>query len=136
MLLHCIQNMKSFQLTGFGDSITFLNGGELTKYLKGLGQGSRGEPSSWIQLSSVIVNVLRGLDCGVMIDDPITGNVIHTVGLMFVDDTDLYCWEESLKTGEELFEKIQEETNTWGNLLIATGGCLKPEKVLLVPIQL
>ena len=44
---------------------------------------------------------------------------------MSVDNTDLYCWEESLKTGAELFEKIQEETHAYGNLLIATGGCLK-----------
>merc|ERR1712127_606712 len=47
---------------------------------------------------------------------------------MFVDDTDLYCWAESLKTGEELFEQIQEETYAWRSLLIATGGWLKPEK--------
>ena len=60
--------------------------------------------------------------------DPITRNVMHTVGSRFIDDTDLYCWEDSLKTGEELFKKIQEETHAWGNLLIATGGCLKPER--------
>ena len=52
------------------------------------------------------MSVLQGLDCGAMIADPIIGDVIHTVGSMFVDDTDLYCWEESLKTGEEQFEKI------------------------------
>ena len=63
-----------------------------------------------------------------MIANPITGDVIHTVGSMFVDNTHLYCWEELLKTGEELFEKIQEETNAWGNLLITTGRCIKPEK--------
>ena len=59
VLLHCMQNMKLFQRTGFGNSTTFLDGGVLTKYLMGLGQGSRGAPPSWIQLSSVIVNVLR-----------------------------------------------------------------------------
>ena len=58
-----------------------------------------------------------------MLVDPITRNVIRTVGSMFVDHTDLYCWEDSLKTGE-LSKKIQEETN----LLIVTGGCLKPER--------
>ena len=128
IFLHCMQNMKLFQRAGFGNSTTFLDGGGLTKYLIGLGQGSRGAPPSWIQLSSVIVNVLRGLDCGAMIADPITGGMIHTVGSMFVDDTDLNYWQESLKLGEELFEKIQEETNAWGNLLIATGGCLKLDK--------
>ena len=62
-----------------------------------------------------------------MIADPIPGDVVHTVGLRFVDDTDLYCREESPKTGKELLEKIREEAYAWGNLLIATGGCLKPE---------
>ena len=111
VLLACMQNMRLFQRTGFGNSTTFLDGAQLLKYLMGLGQGSRGAPPSWIQLSSVIVNVLQGLNCGAKIADPITGDVIHTVGSMFMDDTYLYCWEESLKTGEELLGKIQDETN-------------------------
>ena len=44
-----------------------------------------------------------------------------------MDDTYIYCWEESLKMGEELFKELQEETHAWGNLLITTGGCLKRE---------
>jgi hypothetical protein len=47
---------------------------------------------------------------------------------MFVDDSDLYCWVESMQSAEELYETIQEETKMWGDLLLATGGCLKPEK--------
>ena len=62
-----------------------------------------------------------------MVVDPITRNMIHTVGSIFLNNTDLYCWEDSLKTGEVLSEKIQEGTHAWGNLLIATGGCLKPK---------
>ena len=96
VLLHCMQNMILFQRTGLGDSITFLDGGKLSKYIMGLGQGSRGAPPSWIQLSSAIVNVLQGLDYGAMIADPITGDVVHPVGSTFADNTDLYCWEESL----------------------------------------
>ena len=46
VLLHCMQNMRLFQRTGFGDSTTFLDGGRLLKYLMGLGQGSRGAPPS------------------------------------------------------------------------------------------
>ena len=46
VLLHCMQNMKLFHRTGFGDPTTFLDGGGLTKYLMGLGQGSRGAPPS------------------------------------------------------------------------------------------
>ena len=110
VMLSCLQTMRLFQRTGFGDSTTFLDGGNLDEYLIGLGQGSRGAPASWVQISSMIVMILRSLNYGAKIIDPITRSVIHTVGSMFVDDTDLYCWADSLKTGDELFEQIQEET--------------------------
>jgi hypothetical protein len=37
---------------------------------------------------------------------------------------------DSLVTDRDLFEKIQEEIQAWGNLLIETGGCLKSEQCL------
>ena len=79
-------------------------------------------------MSSVIVNILRKLGNGARMLDPITRKLIHSVGAMFVDDTDLYCWVESMRSAEELYETIQEETKMWSELLLATGGCLKPEK--------
>ena len=30
-----------------------------------------------------------------MIQDPITAEIIHTMGALFVDDTDLYTWREN-----------------------------------------
>ena len=127
-LLACLQTMRFFQRTGFSDPVTFLDGGHLSKYLIELGQGSRGTPLFRIQLSSVTVNVLISLDHGSMIINPLTRNIVHTVGYMFVDSTDLYCWEESLKMGEALFTEIQEGTNAWRDLLITARGCLKPEQ--------
>ena len=101
------------------------------KYLMGLGQDSRCATSSCVQLSSVIVNVLRGPDSGAMIVDPIT-------------------WERD--THSRIYIGLQHRhvvlgrfTENWGravckntgknaldNLLIATVGCLNPE-ILLVP---
>ena len=75
----------------------------------GLGQGSRGAPLSWICLSSVIVNILRKLKHGAHILDPMTKSLIHSVGAMFVDDSDLYCWVESMPSAEDLYETIQTE---------------------------
>ena len=86
------------------------------KYLMGLGHGSRGAPPSWIQLSSVIVNVLQGLDYTVMIADPLTGDVIHTVGSMFMDDPDLYCWDNSLKTGKRNCSRRSRRKQMCGEL--------------------
>ena len=65
---------------------------------------------------------------GCVIFDPINGALIHSVGAMFVDDSDLYCWIESMESAEEMYEQIQKKTKAWGHLLMATGGCLKPEK--------
>ena len=61
------------------------------------------------------MNVLRGLDCGAMIVGPITGDVICTVGSMFVDDTDLYCWEESLKNGRPTVRENPRGNTCLGN---------------------
>ncbi len=63
-------------------------------YMMGLGQGNRAAPPSWIQLSAVLVNVYKQLNLGSMITDPITAKIIHTMGTLFVDGTDLYTWLE------------------------------------------
>ena len=47
---------------------------------------------------------------------------------MFIDDANLYCWHEPLFDANDLFAQLQLETLLWGELLIATGGALKPEK--------
>ena len=82
-------------------------------YFMGLGQGSRGSPPSWVCLSSVIVNIPTKLKYGARMllrsNDWIT--YPHTVGAMFVDDSDLYYWVESMQSVEDLYETTQEETN-------------------------
>jgi hypothetical protein len=85
--LVCLQTMKFFQRTGFGESKTFFGGSFYFPYIMGLGQGNRAAPPSWVQLSSVLVNMYTQLNLGSMIKDPITAEVIHTMGAIFVDDT-------------------------------------------------
>lgn len=126
--LFVLQSMRFYQRTGFGDSETFFGGNRLLKLFQGLGQGNRAAPPSWIMLSSVLVNVFRGLDYGAKICDPITRAIIHSMGALFVDDTDLYKWGERLMSSEDVWEELQHETTVWGQLLIATGGAFKPEK--------
>jgi hypothetical protein len=58
--------------------------------MMGLGQGNRAAPPSWIQLSAVLVIIFKQLKLGAVIQDPITAALIHTMGALFVDDTDLY----------------------------------------------
>jgi hypothetical protein len=44
--LICLQTMKFFQRTGFGESKTFFGGADYRPYMMGLGQGNRAAPPS------------------------------------------------------------------------------------------
>ncbi len=126
--LICLQTMKIFQRTGFGKSKTFFGGLFNFPYMMGLGQGNRAAPPSWIQLSAVLVNIFKQLNLGSMIQDPITVETIHTMGALFVDNTDLYTWRENTLDPGEVGSQAQLELEHWSCLLNATGGALRPEK--------
>ncbi len=126
--LVCLQTMKFFQRTGFGESKTFFGGKSYFSYMMGLRQGNRAAPPSWIQLSAVLVTIFKQLKLGAMIQDPISAELIHTMGALLVDDTDLYTWKEHIMDPGELWFQTQIELEKWSCLLNATGGALKPEK--------
>ncbi len=126
--LICLQTMKFFQKTGFGKSKTFFGSPCYYPCMMGLGQGNRAAPPSWIQLSAVLVNVFKQLNLGALIQDPITAKLIHSMGALFVDDTDLYTWREGILDPGELWCQAQLELKHWSCLLNKIGGALKPEK--------
>ena len=97
--------------------------------MMGLGQGNRAAPPSWIQLSAVLVNVFKQLELGALVVDPITQELIHSMGTLFVDDTDLYTWKDGLLDPGELWLQTQLELTQWSTVLNATGGALKPKNV-------
>jgi hypothetical protein len=84
MALICLQTMKFFQRTGFRESKTSFRGEGIRLYMMGLGQGNRAAPPSWIQLSAVLVNVFKQLKLGALVLDPMTQELIHTMGALFV----------------------------------------------------
>jgi hypothetical protein len=88
--LICLQTMKFFQHTGFGESKTYFGGKNYIPYMMGLGQGNRAAPPPWIQLSAVMINVFKQLKLGSIINDPISNPLIHYMGALYVDDTDMY----------------------------------------------
>jgi hypothetical protein len=69
--------------------------------MMGLGQDNRAAPPSWIQLSVIMVTVFKQLDLGAKIKDPILDTLVHSMGALFVNDTNMYMWgEEILDPGE------------------------------------
>jgi hypothetical protein len=75
--LICLQTMKFFQRTGFGESKTFFRGINSLPYMMGLGQGNRAAPPFWIQLSAIMVTVFKQLNLGTIMHDPILDILIH-----------------------------------------------------------
>jgi hypothetical protein len=119
---------ETFQRAGFGNLKTFFGGPFYFPYMMGLDQGNRAAPPSWIQLSAVLVNVFKQLNLGALIQDPITAELIHSMGTLFVNDTDLYTWRENILDPGNLRCQAQMELEHWSCLLNATGGALKPDK--------
>jgi hypothetical protein len=111
-------NNNFFQRTGFGKSKTFFGSPNFSPYMIGLGQGNRAAPPpSWIQLSSVIiVNVFKQLGRGAARKDPITSKMIHTMGALFMDDTDLFTWKDDINDQTELWVQTQLDLKTWSCL--------------------
>jgi hypothetical protein len=109
LTLICLQTMKFFQRTGFGfgESRTFFGGAGIRLYMMGLGQGNRAAPPSLIQLSAVLVYVFKQLELGALAVDPNTQELIHYMGTLFVDDTDLDTWKDGLLNTEELWLQTQ-----------------------------
>jgi hypothetical protein len=65
---------------------------------------------------------------GALVQDPISEELIYTMGALYVDNTDLYTWKEHIMDPRELWCQTQIELEQWSCLLNATGGALKPEK--------
>ena len=48
--------------------------------------------------------------------------------MLYVDDVNLFLVHECLRSGLDIFYKLQDALTSWERLLIETGGTLKPEK--------
>jgi hypothetical protein len=128
IIINCLQYMKIFTRTGWGDSSKYFGGLQTPTPFCGLGQGSKAAPASWIQLSSIIVNVYKAMGFGTKVSDPITGEQSHTIGCLFVDDTDLYGLDESLTSVAQVASNASLQISWWSRLLNATGGAIKGAK--------
>jgi hypothetical protein len=107
--LICLQTMKFFQRTRFGESKTFFGGNNYILYMMGLGQGNRTAPPSWTQLSAIMVTVFEQVDLGAKIKDPILDTLIHLMGALFVNNTNIYMWREEILDPGELWTQTQDQ---------------------------
>ena len=88
-MLATIQGMKHYIRTAFGDSELALDGSGNVKPFQGILQGNGASPTTWVIISSPILNMLRAAGNGGYFVESISGKISHSVGYAFVDDTDL-----------------------------------------------
>ena len=67
---------------------------------------------------------------GSTILSPLSGTLIHFLGELYVDDTDLIVFQPTYYDTSDLWDDLQSSVMDWGDLLLATGGALNPSKCL------
>jgi hypothetical protein len=127
-MLSTIQDMKFFLRTGFGDSKLYAGSIDGTE-TQGLRQGNGAAPACWTITSIAMLKAHKRKGHGVHLSCPITKRTIHLAGTLFVDDTDLEHFDmNKVETIIEAHATLQSSIHNWGQLLIASGGALKPAK--------
>ena len=123
-----IQNMMFFLRTAYGDSTNFAGSTILIKY-QGLCQGNGAAPAGWAVISITILGAHKRKGHGAYFRCPITQVNHELAAILFVDDTDiLHVRMDEEETVTEAHSALQESINSWGGLLLATGGAFKPIK--------
>jgi hypothetical protein len=127
-MLGAIENIKFFLCTGFRDSKSFAGGGISIK-TQGLTQGNGALPAGWAVISICILGAHGKKGHGAKLYCPITNLQHHLSAILYADDTNLLHINLTKdKTVDKVHATIQDSVNSWGDLLIATGGVLQPSK--------
>ena len=127
-MLTTIQNMKYFLRTAFGDSKGF-RGSTICIKFQGLCQGSRAAPGGWAVISITILGAHKREGHGGHFICPVTKVREHLAAILFVDDTDLLHINMELdESANQVHAAMQDSIESWGRLLIASGGAFKPSK--------
>ena len=127
-MLESIQDMKYFLRTAFGDSTDFA-GSTIQVKFQGLCQGNGAAPAGWAVVSITILNAHKRKGHGAKFVCPISRLRGHLAAILYVDDCNLLHIDmEGQESTHEAHEAMQASVMNWGQLLIASGGSLKPEK--------
>lgn len=127
-MLTAIQEMKFFLRTAFGDSDKSV-GSKVHLKTQGLMQGNGASPAGWAVVSITIIQAHKEEGHGATFLCPISKYSHHAAGILYVDDTDLIHLNlEEEESVTEAHAALQRSVYSWSDLLIATGGALKPEK--------
>ena len=90
-----IQLMRCFLQTGWGESEGFI-GGNSTRILHGMCQKNGGSLAAWLLLSMVFIGIYKYRGFGGKSRSSITKVILDIIGVVFVDDTNLFILKACL----------------------------------------
>jgi hypothetical protein len=136
-MLQCIQEMKQYMRTSYGDSKNSYSSKDAAIPFQGILQGNGAGPTIWVLVSTPLLNMMRKADNGAHLLSAIGREAAHIVGYAFVDDTDLVQFDQRdiQITATEVMQEMQEGIDRWEGGLKATGGAIVPEKSWVYPID-
>ena len=127
-MLETIENMKYFLRTAYGDSKRCA-GSRIQIKFQGMCQGSGAAAAGFCAVSIVIVRAHQRKGHAATFVCPISKRNAKLSAIIFVDDTDLIHMNLAAdEDADEVHLAMQESINSWGELLIASGGKLNPDK--------
>ena len=92
-------------------------------------QGNGAAPAGWAVMSIVIIGAHKRKGHGAKFVCPISRLEGELAVILFVDDTDvIHIDMNNHQSAVEVHEDLQASMTSWGNLLMASGGVLKPIK--------
>ncbi len=107
----------------------WFTGGGVHVKVQGLTQGNGASPAGWAVISIMIFRAHGKKGHGATFLCPITCCSAKISAILYIDNTDLlHINFNKDKTAKDAHAAIQSSTNSWGDILITTGGTLKPEK--------
>ena len=128
VMLKTIEEMKYCLRTAYSDSKRF-RGSNIRIKFQGLCQGNGAAPAGWAVVSIVILGAHKRKGHGAKCVCPVSLAKGELSAILFVDDTDVIHFDmEKIETALEAYAKLQESVESLGNLLMASGGALKPVK--------
>jgi hypothetical protein len=127
-MLQPIQQMKFYQLTGRGDSTTYMGGQSKVNPLQGLCQGKGAALACWVMVSSLMMLVYRKQGHISTLVSPISGSKIEFMGEIYMDNTNLLTILADKYDKSKVLQRAQVNLTKWAHLLNATGGAPNPSK--------
>lgn len=136
-MLKCIQEMKHQIRTNFGISEETLQKRYTMIPLQGILQGNGASPTTWVLISTPLLNMLRTHGNGAKFKAPISKELSHIVGFAFVDDTDLITFDmqSDNRDWDDITTQMQQAIDRWEGGLKTTGGAIVPTKSWIYPIK-